>query len=439
MDHNDSNNLLRAILNDVLGWEDSDSLHGNEHSYGGYADGPDRYLDTDDEDLQNLTDQEINRSHQSVQDEDLNISNSEEDLYGEDGVEEEEGPMHDNSYTNEQYTAARNQSKRVDCKARVNYHVMNDGSFIVAKVILEHNHELEPALLHFKPCHRKLSRTLKRSLTAHDITGLKPSKSIRLLEVEAGGPERMTCTPKDYRNYILQQRRLRTLSSNTAVLHRFFWHMSFASFISINHHNQSILMGCGLLTSKDIETYAFIFRTWLTPMGEIPPTAILTDQCKSIKVAICEVMPNTVHRAYVVRLPYCEIERHADFDAVEGVEMLGDGDVDTMMYTMRKKAVKVGVAAGDRVVEVVEKVGCVIVEEVEAMMQMCDDANNDLCRDLEMRYGHDYVISMETCWGGRNPGRRYWVCPLYSLELQVVSCNNDGNPNAEEQDLNVDV
>ncbi|PHT76257.1 hypothetical protein T459_19779 [Capsicum annuum] len=249
MDHNDSNNLLRAILNDVLGWEDSDSLHGNEHSYGGYADGPDRYLDTDDEDLQNLTDQEINRSHQSVQDEDLNISNSEEDLYGEDGVEEEEGPMHDNSYTNEQYTAvvkksakklagqiknitfgcdtcrkttARNQSKRVDCKARVNYHVMNDGSFIVAKVILEHNHELEPALLHFKPCHRKLSRTLKRSLTAHDITGLKPSKSIRLLEVEAGGPERMTCTPKDYRNYILQQRRLRTLSSNTAVLHRFF-------------------------------------------------------------------------------------------------------------------------------------------------------------------------------------------------------------------------
>ncbi|KAF3621129.1 hypothetical protein FXO37_32966 [Capsicum annuum] len=360
MDHNDSTNLLRAILNDVLGWEDSDSLHGNEHSYGGYADGPDQYLDTDDEDLQNLTDQEINRSHQSVQDEDLNIFNSEEDLYGEDGVEEEEGPMHDNSYTNEQYTTGP------------------------VEGYLEHNHELEPALLHFKPCHRKLSRTLKRSLTARDITGLRPSKSIRLLEVEARGPERMTCTPKDYRNYILQQRRLRTLSSDTAVLHRFFWHMSFASFISINHHNQSILMGCGLLTSKDIEMYAFIFRTWLTPMGEIPPTAILTDQCKSIKVAICEVMPNTVHRAYVVRLPYCEIERHADFDAVKGVE-------------------------------------------------------NDLCHDLEMRYSHDYVISMETCWGGRNPGRRYWVCPLYSLELQVVSCNNDGNPNAEEQDLNVDV
>ncbi|PHU11552.1 hypothetical protein BC332_18482 [Capsicum chinense] len=226
MDHNYSNNLLRAILNDVLGWEGSDILHGNEHSYGGYADGPDRYLDTDDEDLQNLTDEEMNRSHQLFQDEDLNIFNSEEDLYGEDGVVEEEGPMHDNSYTDEQYTVgpveARNQSKRVDCKARVNYHVMNDGSCIVAKVILEHNHELEPALLHFLPCHRKLSRTLKRSLTAHDITGLRPSKSIRLLEVEVGGPERMTCTPKDYRNYILQQRRLRTLSSDTAALHRFF-------------------------------------------------------------------------------------------------------------------------------------------------------------------------------------------------------------------------
>ncbi|KAM3394872.1 hypothetical protein P3S68_003876 [Capsicum galapagoense] len=190
MDHNDSNNLLRAILKDVLGLEDSDSLHGNEHSYGGYADGPDRYLDTDDEDLQDLTDEEMN------------------------------------SYTDEQYTAgpveARNQSKRVNCKARVNYHVMNDGSCIVAKLILEHNHELEPALLHFLPCHRKLSRTLKRSLAAHDITGQRPSKSIRLFEVEAGGPERMTCTPKGYCNYILQQRRLRTLSSDTAPLHRFF-------------------------------------------------------------------------------------------------------------------------------------------------------------------------------------------------------------------------
>ncbi|KAF3673643.1 hypothetical protein FXO38_05557 [Capsicum annuum] len=47
----------------------------------------------------------MNRSHQSVQDEDLSIFDSEEDLYRDDGVKEEEGLMHDDSYIDEQYTA----------------------------------------------------------------------------------------------------------------------------------------------------------------------------------------------------------------------------------------------------------------------------------------------------------------------------------------------
>ncbi|KAF3677485.1 hypothetical protein FXO38_03775 [Capsicum annuum] len=207
MDDNECNNQLRTTLHDIFGLEDSDNLHGNEDSYGGYAEGPDQYLDTDDEDLQNLADEKTNRSHQSVQDEDLSVFDDEEDHYEEDDFEEEEGQIHDDSFTKEQYmtgpiesmcfhcvksafafykehscstgfgvvkksakkeagqlkygtfgcdrcrkTTARNQSKRVECKGRVNCRVMNDGSFVVTKVILEHNHELEPALSHFLSC-----------------------------------------------------------------------------------------------------------------------------------------------------------------------------------------------------------------------------------------------------------------------------------------------
>ncbi|XP_047268163.1 protein FAR-RED IMPAIRED RESPONSE 1-like [Capsicum annuum] len=119
-----------------------------------------------------------------------------------------------------QKTTTSNQSKRVDCKAKVNCQVMNDGLCIVTKVILENNHELEPAV--FFSSQRELSRTVKRSLVVHDIVGLRPSKSIRLLEVEAQGSERMRCTLKNCCNYILQQRRLRILFSDTAVLHQFF-------------------------------------------------------------------------------------------------------------------------------------------------------------------------------------------------------------------------
>ncbi|PHU02758.1 hypothetical protein BC332_28009 [Capsicum chinense] len=104
MDRNYSNSQLRATLNDILGLEDIDNLHRNEDLYGGYADGPDRYLDTDDENFQNLVDEEMNRSHQSVKDKDLSVFDGEEYDHREDDVEEEEGTMHDDSYTDEQYT-----------------------------------------------------------------------------------------------------------------------------------------------------------------------------------------------------------------------------------------------------------------------------------------------------------------------------------------------
>ncbi|KAM3398522.1 hypothetical protein P3S68_002038 [Capsicum galapagoense] len=309
----------------------------------------------------------MNRSHQLVQDEDLSVSDDEEHQYGKDGVEEKEGPLQDDSYTDEQFTTgvvegmsfryvqtafafykehsrltgfgvvkksgkklagqikyvtfgydkyrkttARNQSKKVDCKAR------------------------------------ELSRTLKKSLVAHNIAGLRPSKSIRLLEVKARGLERMTYTPRtgvitffsnggsEYFLAMLSRYtdsfwkcsprmkffysidsdntwRLRNVvwvHTHCKASYRDFndvicfdttylvnqWCMSFASFIGVNHHNQYIFLGCALLTSEDIETYAFVFRTWFTAMGKIPSIVILIDQCESIKAVIHKVLPNTVHR-----------------------------------------------------------------------------------------------------------------------------------------------
>ncbi|PHT48022.1 hypothetical protein CQW23_12230 [Capsicum baccatum] len=160
----------------------------------------------------------MNRSHPSVKDEDLSVSDGEEDHYGRMMLKKRKAQcmMIATPKSNIRQallkksakklagqlkyvifgcdkcrkTTVRNQSNRVDCKARVNCQVMNDGLCIVTKVILEHNHELEPALSHFLPSH----------------------------------------------------------------------------------------------------------RTWLTAMGKIPPTAILTDQCESIKAVIHDVLPNTVHR-----------------------------------------------------------------------------------------------------------------------------------------------
>ena len=117
---------------------------------------------------------------------------------------------------------ARNSSKRVNCKCRINCIVLADGSYRVTTVTSEHNHELKPSLSRFFSCHVKISKALKRSLKAHDIEGIRPAKRIRLLEVQAGGPDKMGCTPKDCRNYILQQQRMRTLACDVAAIQKFF-------------------------------------------------------------------------------------------------------------------------------------------------------------------------------------------------------------------------
>ncbi|XP_016484197.1 protein FAR-RED IMPAIRED RESPONSE 1-like [Nicotiana tabacum] len=72
--------------------------------------------------------------------------------------------------------------------------------------------------------------------------------------------------------------------------------MPCATFVGINHHRQSILLGCAFMSHEDIDSYKLVFRTWLEAMGNVHPDAIITDQYQSIKVAIAEVMPNTIHR-----------------------------------------------------------------------------------------------------------------------------------------------
>ncbi|PHU01105.1 hypothetical protein BC332_30892 [Capsicum chinense] len=139
--------------------------------------------DTDDEDLQNLADEEMNRSHQSVQDEDLSIFDSEEDLYRDNGVKEEEDLMHDDSYIDKQYIAGP-------------------------------------------------------------------------VEVMSFGSVQTT-------------------------------------FAFYKEHSRLTSFG---VVKKSAKTLAGQIKTWLTAMDEIPPTVILTDKSESIKAAIHEVLPNTIHR-----------------------------------------------------------------------------------------------------------------------------------------------
>ncbi|KAF2305111.1 hypothetical protein GH714_001856 [Hevea brasiliensis] len=86
--------------------------------------------------------------------------------------------------------------------------------------------------------HRSLNMDMKRRLEANDIAGIRPAKSIRLLKFKQDA----------------------------------------------------------LISHEDVNTFKWLFMTWLEAMEDVHPNSILTDQCESMRKAIREVMPNTRHR-----------------------------------------------------------------------------------------------------------------------------------------------
>ncbi|XP_047318834.1 protein FAR1-RELATED SEQUENCE 8-like [Impatiens glandulifera] len=230
-------------------------------------------------------------------------------------------------------------STKTNCKAKINVAVRNEGTFEITSVFHEHNHILSPGKSRHLRSHKVLDSTAKRKLQLNDEAGITLSKTFQSLVVEAGRYDNMTFDERSCRNYISETRRLRLGNGDAEALCQYlyrmqsrcliffyvydvdeenrirnvFWadgrcraayeyfsdvitfdttyltncyDMSFAPFVGVNHHGQSILLECGLLSSEDSESFIWLFKAWLTCMNERAPKAIITDQCRSIVIAI---------------------------------------------------------------------------------------------------------------------------------------------------------
>ncbi|XP_058008178.1 protein FAR-RED IMPAIRED RESPONSE 1-like [Hevea brasiliensis] len=241
-------------------------------------------------------------------------------------------------------------SKRINCPTKINAIIRENGMWQISKVISSHNHELEPSMSRLMVAHRSLNMDMKRRLEANDIAGIRPAKSIRLLEVQAGGPENLSCLSKDCRNFIERKRRLRLGDGDAEAIRKLFVRMQrndpeffysfdldddsrlsnvlwvhprsraayeefndvvsfdttylvnryklpFATIVGVNHHGQSILLGCALISHEDVNTFKWLFMTWLEAMEDVHPNSILTDQCESMRKAIREEMERLFQEA----------------------------------------------------------------------------------------------------------------------------------------------
>ncbi|XP_024164135.1 protein FAR-RED IMPAIRED RESPONSE 1-like [Rosa chinensis] len=240
-------------------------------------------------------------------------------------------------------------SVKTDCKVLIRLGKSLDGKWKINSTKLEHNHGLSPRKSRYFSANSELSSSIKRRLELNDVARIGLNKSYNSIVVEAQGYDNVPFLEKGAQNHIEKIRRLRLKESDaTAVqtyfldmqdkiasffyaidinekgkLRNFFWayarsraayqefgdvftfdttyltnkyEMPSAPFVGVNHHVQSILLGCGLISSEDIETFVWLFKSWLTCMSGNAPSGINTDQDRAMKNAIEIVFPNTRHR-----------------------------------------------------------------------------------------------------------------------------------------------
>ncbi|RYR64227.1 hypothetical protein Ahy_A03g010358 [Arachis hypogaea] len=191
--------------------------------------------------------------------------------------------------------------------------------------------------------------SIRRMIENNEEAGIRPSKTYQSFVAAAGGHRELNFIEKDVRNYITREVRnvseqedakefgkylLRMKEKNPNFFFEIqleedqsiklaFWadarsraafeyfgdvisfdttyntnryNLVCGSFVGVNHHGQSTLLGCSLMKNEEIESFKWLFQSWLRCMGGNAPKGFLTDQCASMKRALEACMPTTVHR-----------------------------------------------------------------------------------------------------------------------------------------------
>nr|KAJ0217222.1 hypothetical protein LSAT_V11C300141690 [Lactuca sativa] len=203
------------------------------------------------------------------------------------------------------YSDVPEESSKTNCQAKICVIAYGDGRCTISRVFLEHNHALSPQKSRFHRSHKKMDSYAKRRLELNDYAGIPSNKSFHSLLVEAKGYDNLPFSEIDCRSYIAKVRQLRLGQGDAEALRNYFVRMqkrssnffyvidmddeghmqNFAPFVGVNHHGQSILFGCGLLSREDTKTYVWLFKSWLECMNGRAPKAIITDQCRSMQGA----------------------------------------------------------------------------------------------------------------------------------------------------------
>ncbi|XP_038877145.1 protein FAR1-RELATED SEQUENCE 8-like isoform X1 [Benincasa hispida] len=243
---------------------------------------------------------------------------------------------------------SRRKETRTGCLAMIRLRLVEFNRWRVDEVKLEHNHSFDPERAQNSKSHKRMDIGTKRKVEPSIDVEVQTIKLYRSSALDAMGHQGLNSNGES-KIHVYKPRRLLLKKGDAQVIHNFFHRVQLTdpnffyvmdlyeegllrnvfwinsrcraaysyfndvvafdttclssnfeiplfAFVGINHHGQSILLGCGLLADETPETYVWLLRAWLTCMSGRPPQTIITNRCKALQGAIAEVFPRAHHR-----------------------------------------------------------------------------------------------------------------------------------------------
>ena len=245
---------------------------------------------------------------------------------------------------------------RVGCLAHMTCRLrQSTGKFRVVSFNETHNHELvKTPMKHMLKGNRCMSKAQKAHADDADLSGISVKATMELMSREVGGRENLGFMDVDYRNYIHRKRTMKMKKGdagaicqclqkrkedNSSFFYSFqldeddmitniFWAdeqsisdyalfgdvlcfdttyktneygRPFAPFVGVNHHKETVIFVAALIYDETIESFKWLFETFLEAMKADPLKTILTDKSAAMANAIAQVCPSptTRHRLCV--------------------------------------------------------------------------------------------------------------------------------------------
>ncbi|XP_038700657.1 protein FAR-RED IMPAIRED RESPONSE 1-like [Tripterygium wilfordii] len=239
---------------------------------------------------------------------------------------------------------------RTNCHARLFVRlIQKSGKYIVYDFVDEHNHQLHlPQTTYMMRSQRRISAVQARTIDLVHSVGIKPTNADELMSREAGWRDSLEYIASDQNTYLRTRREKAMKYGEAGSILRYFqdeqiknpsFHYVFqldneekitnifwvdakmivdysyfgdvvtfdttygtnkdlrplAVFTGFNHHRGVVIFGAALLYDETVDSFKWLFKSFLDAHKCKWPQTILTDQDAAMARALKDEMPNTFH------------------------------------------------------------------------------------------------------------------------------------------------